>query len=373
MDPIIVGIVTFFLVVFSILSIQAVKKKKEPQLSESRDYDATADEDIPYPSMHTTSEILPEKKKNHSKGSVSDELPDDANPAQDVEDLISSLESDLNFCNEELSRLRNNLRIEQANRAAKLQKYVKDIIPDNSSRTIEKLSKLFPNFYVSNAQKGNMNLSLLRVQLGTYLDNLSEKPSDWGEIEALDDKIRSIQEEEIPALADDIDDIQSRIEALRKLKKANIAKLDPKVYRRILYTIHRSAKARRDGTYRYRRPNVNYDPYAFYPETDDDFLFEMWFWYQILTPSSVYNDQVIFEGGGGYFDGAGATDTYSQPTQDDQSPAYYAGAISENTQPDTPFFTSSADTSDSGSTVSQNYSQPDMNDVETHVSLGSFS
>lgn len=236
-------------------------------------------------------------------------------------------------------------------RQGKARECLRNLVPNLEPKTIRRIQCEVPEFPIPMVSRWfgfskkidpKVSLDTFRIQLGTYLDNtkvsMGWSPEEWREVVRYDELIRSLQEKLIPANAERLTDIGTRITAIEKLLRVDVAKMDPKVRAKLEQAVASQAKkthqsAKPSGNFRSAVPvNTSYPSHTEINSDSGPSLLEMWFWWQILTPQSECSHEVgRIESGGGDFGGAGASGNWDSP--DIERPASEASSFVSDVAP----------------------------------------
>lgn len=164
----------------------------------------------------------------------------------------------------------------------------------------------------------NLTVDMLRIQLGTYLDNehmanaLEWSPDEWKDVVRSDDLIRDLQEKLLPLNAERRADVDARIAALEKLSSADMSKMKPDVREQIEQAV--AAQVSKPGSRMcYAKSGVVSYPTRQQVNSDSGpDLLTMWLWYELLTSNSASSHEIErVQSGGGEYGGGGATGSWS--------------------------------------------------------------
>ncbi len=238
----------------------------------------------------------------------------------DVEDLIRAYEEERRFLvnekNLEEERLYRMSR--KRNSAAKIA--LDDLLPDLASQTVKNLAVQVRTFTIPTVPTWhglwrkvapNVNLDLLRINLGLHLDTLGvNAPTIWYRhiFVAFDVHISDIQLK-IAGAAEAITIIDNRIAALKRLLENGKSLNDEEVTRAVKSELEMGVRCSLES--QTRQVDTRHD--------DDNSLLTSWLWHELLTPDSrvsplvpetaTSEPPVVF--GGGDFGGGGATGSWS--------------------------------------------------------------
>jgi len=280
---------------------------------------------------------------------------------QELQTLLQAMQSERNSILKKQESFGEQLRSLRETRQKMARHCVNELLPDLQAETIKALRREVPNFSIptksgffsklvsffggASADKidPRVPLDLLRIHLGSYLDNSEEKPETRAKVEELDRAIHDLQTNLIKSNTERLDEISERIKALEKLQAVDQKKLNPETRDRIEEALKSQAYRFRSGFGKKQpdqRQKLVAPPYPTRPQISSDSgpsLLEMWLWYQLLMPHSEVSREIQqfeqFEPGGGLSGGAGASGEFPEKTQvssdgsSDSSGALLAGVV----------------------------------------------
>lgn len=249
--------------------------------------------------------------------------------------LLETLRAEQSVLEKERSELANQCSEFKYSRKGTAREALKRLIPDLSARTFKRIRQEVPGFKIPTVSSWfglskkidpNLTVDMLRIQLGTYLDNrrvtIEWGPDEWRDVVRNDDLVRGLQEKLMPLNAERRVDVDARIEALEKLSSADMSKMKPEVRERMEQSI--AAQVAKPGSrLRYTKSsNVNYPTRQQVDSDSGPDLLTMWLWYELLTSNSTSSNEIErVQGGGGEFGGGGATGNWSDDSSLNQTQA----------------------------------------------------
>lgn len=266
---------------------------------------------------------------------------------EDLQVLLQLLCAEQQTLERQKGDLMHQLDTAVDSRRSTARRCIRNLLPNLESDTISSLRRTVPDleipmvsawFGFSKKLDPNVTIDTLRMQLGTYLDNSPNASREWVDsVGRLDQTIRDLQENSIPENAAGLDEMNAKIEAIKKLSVIDPSKMSPEIHKKLEQTI---ASARKTGgrsvPFRSVQKTAGVASYPTRSQINSDSgpgLLEMWLWYQLLTPNSEYSHetQLAFVGGGGETGGAGAGGSWGETKE---APEVSSGpVVSENIEP----------------------------------------
>lgn len=222
---------------------------------------------------------------------------------KDLDFLLEALRAERTILEGEKDDLAEQGRTLNTSRNTAARRCLRDLLPSLDDETIDGLRSQAPGFEIP-MTKGFMglgkkldpsvSLDALRIQLGAYLDNTEDEvPEAWREeVRSLDEAIRNLQDNLVLANEERLSEIDSRIKAIEKLLRVDVAKMKPEVRTKLTQAIASQAKAARQSPRPFRSVRstgssgpVHFPTQHIYLDSGMSPL-EMWFWYELLTPDS---------------------------------------------------------------------------------------
>jgi hypothetical protein len=273
---------------------------------------------------------------------------------ENLQILLQSLRAEQQTLERQRSDLSNQLDAAIDSRRLAARQCIRSILPNLMPDTISSLRKAVPGFEIPMVSTWlgfikkldpNVTIDTLRIQLGTYLDNVPGASREWEHTVGRHDQvIRSLQEKSIPENTVALNEVSTKIEALKKFSAIDPNKMSPETRKKIEQAI---ASARKTGGRNVsfmsmqKNPRVapSYPTQSQISSNSGPSLLEMWLWYQLLTPHSEYSHGVPPAvvggggelGGGGEFAGGGAGGSWEEPK--DASGVSAGSAVSGNIEP----------------------------------------
>lgn len=226
--------------------------------------------------------------------------------------LLDTLELEEAWLIREQRSLEKHLVNLVASRQKIANEYVADILPDISKTTLKGLKRLVPAFPTpviynlfekliravggSPAGTSKVSLKALRAQLGTYLDNTddSNRPSSWVlAVGVLDARIKDIHQNEFRRIAGGIQDVVTRMEALKKLVATDPDKLPPllraKMTRAVGAVAARKSEIRGKQLLDFSTCKPTFPSREQATSNQGIAMIQNWLWYQLLTDESEFS------------------------------------------------------------------------------------
>ncbi|GEM_PF-4738004 len=265
---------------------------------------------------------------------------------ENLQVLLQSLRAERQTLEKQNGALSHQLDIAIDSRRSAARRGIRRLLPNMEPGTISSLRRAVPDFKIPTVSAWfglfrkldpSVTIDALRMQLGVHLDNSPNRPKVWEEeVGQFDRAIRGFQEHLIPENAAHLADVNAKIAALEKFSAVDHRKMNPEMRQQMEQAIAAQAKANRRGTSKQPvRQATRMAPMApAYPtqsQASSDSgpgLFEMWLWYQLLTPHSDYSHaaQPAFVGGGGEMGGGGASDSWGENRE---APEVSSGAVAQ--------------------------------------------
>lgn len=256
------------------------------------------------------------------------------------------IESQKKLLEEKLLYLKNK-------RSLDAKKCVEKLLPDLEINTAETLMHILPRFDIPLVHRWfffgkkvdpSISLSMLRMKLGSHLDNMRRRdlPDIWEEkVLPIDDEIRALQEDEILNNSERLDDLTIKIGNLQKILSSDLNKLPLKTKDRLSKAFAFSGtlnKVQSKNKVPYLKPNqkvnqIRRNDYPSQAELDSDEgsgSLAIWLLSQISHHDSDVLREIEKVDTGGQFAGGGASSSF---TPQNSTPENETGSIETEGQP----------------------------------------
>jgi hypothetical protein len=219
----------------------------------------------------------------------------------ELRDLSISLSDERRRLKMRQTKLASDMRGLVRMRSEKAKQALQKLLPDHSTTTVKRVRQYVPQFPLPTIPsflfweviKPTVSLDMLRMQLGSFLDQSDgwkHINTGWAmEVYNHDEAIREQQTVTAPGLVRQIEDIDARIEAIETFMKDGEQRLSPQTkakmadalqsfHGRGLSTLQVPAQSYAQSSRPdYQRPSDGID------------LAGLWFWWMVLSPESEFH------------------------------------------------------------------------------------